>query len=242
MKTTKIYIAQTLSTNVLLINLLKSAAPEEGLTAYAGFQTAGRGQKGTAWESEPFKNLLFSFVLYPKFVRANEQFIISQLVSLAIKETLDKYADGFCIKWPNDIYYNDRKIAGILIENELLGDRICSSVIGVGLNVNQEQFLSDAPNPVSLKQITGQVYDIETLLDEILKEVAFFYELSGKSPAAIAEKYRKSLWRQTGYHRFEDAAGTFMAQIKDVSGNGLLTLSLHNGEEKKYAFKEVKFI
>jgi BirA family biotin operon repressor/biotin-[acetyl-CoA-carboxylase] ligase len=242
MKATKIYLDKTASTNAMLVNLRKNAKPEEGTVVYAGFQTAGRGQKGTAWESEKSKNLLFSLLLYPHFVQANEQFIISQFVSLAIKEALDKYADGFCIKWPNDIYRNDKKIGGILIENELLDVEIRTSIIGVGLNVNQEQFISDAPNPISLKQITGENYDIEYLLDEILENLFFFYELSNINKSCISERYMQNLWRKDGFYRFCDVGGEFSARIKGVAANGLLTLITPGGTEKNYAFKEVRFI
>jgi BirA family biotin operon repressor/biotin-[acetyl-CoA-carboxylase] ligase len=242
MNTTKLYIEETASTNALIKDMYKNTKPAEGTVVYAGFQTAGRGQKETAWESEKSKNLVFSLILYPVFVKAGEQFIISQIVSLAIKNVLEKYVNGICIKWPNDIYYNDRKICGILVENELLDTQICASIIGIGLNINQEQFMSDAPNPVSLKQITGNDYNLEPLLDEIMKEVLSLYESAKTDKTGISDKYKQSLWRKNGYHHFRDADGEFSARIETVAENGLLTLQMPNGKEKCYAFKEVRFI
>ena len=136
-----IHISETNSTNSYLQTL---CAKQQGVAAFttvvADFQTSGRGQRGNSWESEPKKNLLFSFVLFPDFLEARRQFLISQIVSLAIKEELDSYADDFSIKWPNDIYWKDKKICGMLIENDLMGRNISQSISGIGINVNQEAF------------------------------------------------------------------------------------------------------
>ena len=101
---------------------------------------------------------MFSILLYPDFLPANRQFLISQIASLSVKETLEKYTDSVTVKWPNDIYWKDRKICGMLIENDLSGQHLYCSVVGIGLNINQEIFRSDAPNPISLTQITGKTY------------------------------------------------------------------------------------
>ena len=119
-------------------------------------QTAGRGQAGNSWESEAGKNLLFGLLFHPREVEANRQFILSQAVALSICETLSDYAEDIRIKWPNDIYWKDRKICGMLIENTLVGRCIENCIIGAGININQQTFCSDAPNPVSLRQITGK--------------------------------------------------------------------------------------
>ena len=115
-------------------------------------QTAGRGQRGNSWESEPHKNLTFSVLLKPQHIIAREQFYISEIVSVAIVNTLRKYIidQPIAIKWPNDIYVNDDKICGILIENTLSGYSISQSIAGIGININQQTFLSNAPNPISL--------------------------------------------------------------------------------------------
>ena len=163
-------------------------------TVTAEFQTAGKGQRGNTWEAERGKNLLFSFVLYPTFLEARRQFILSQIVSLSIKEELDRWSDEITIKWPNDIYWRDKKICGILIENDLSGHFIGRSISGIGININQNEFHSDAPNPVSLKQITGQEHDRYEILSHILKRVQIYYnglqtEDSGTYTAEITARY-----------------------------------------------------
>lgn len=132
----------------------------------ATYNESGRGQRGNSWESEPFKNLTFSLLLRPEHIPANRQFLLSEIVSLATVDVLNRYATGFSIKWPNDIYWHDKKIAGILIENVLSGSTFSRAIIGMGLNINQKNFYSDAPNPVSLYQITGRTYKIEKILDD----------------------------------------------------------------------------
>ena len=135
----------------------------------ADFQTAGRGCGTNQWEAERGKNLLFSLLLHPHDVQAKDQFRISMAVSIALREMLAQYADGFTVKWPNDIYWRDSKICGILIENRLQGSRIKDSIVGIGLNVNQTKFRSDAPNPVSLCQIVGHEVDRDSLLTDFLR-------------------------------------------------------------------------
>ena len=148
-----IALERTDSTNRYLNELCDTSLQPvaELTTVCADYQTAGKGQRGNSWEAAEGRNLLFSFVLYPTFLEAGRQFILSQVISLSIKEALDGLVEGVSIKWPNDIYWQEKKLCGILIENDLQGRYIGRSVAGVGLNVNQERFLSDAPNPVSLK-------------------------------------------------------------------------------------------
>ena len=140
-----IHISETNSTNNYLQTLCARQKVEELTTVVADFQTSGRGQRGNSWESEPLKNLLFSFVLFPDFLEARCQFLISQIISLAIKEELSTYTEDISIKWPNDIYWKEKKICGILIENDLMGRNICQSIAGIGININQEEFYSPAP-------------------------------------------------------------------------------------------------
>ena len=128
-----IHISETNSTNSYLQTFCAKEKTEEFTTVAADYQTSGRGQRGNSWESEPHKNLLFSFVLFPEFLEARRQFLISQIVSLAIKEELDTYTDDVSIKWPNDIYWKEKKICGILIENDLIGRNISRSIAGIGI-------------------------------------------------------------------------------------------------------------
>lgn len=145
-----IHINETNSTNNYLQSLCSEQKVEELTVIVADFQTSGRGQRGNSWESDPGKNLLFSTVIFPEFLEARRQFLISQIISLAIKEELDTYTSDISIKWPNDIYWKEKKICGMLIENDLMGRNINQSIAGIGININQEIFHSSAPNPVSL--------------------------------------------------------------------------------------------
>jgi len=160
-----------------------------------------------------------------------------------VKETLGAYTDGITLKWPNDVYFQERKIAGILIENELTGNAYSLSIAGIGLNINQERFLSNAPNPVSLKQITGREHDIETLLREMVQNILYRYErLKIGDTENIISMYHEALYRKTGFHRYEDSEGIFSACIDCVSDDGLLHLFTDRNEEHNYAFKNVRFI
>ncbi len=228
------------STNLHFHELLKKGKPEEGAIIITENQTAGRGQAGNYWESEPGKNLTFSIILYPEKIKANEQFIISQITALSLKNVLDTYISGITIKWPNDIYFQNKKIAGILIENSLTANAIDSSIIGIGLNVNQEIFHSNAPNPVSLKQITGVDFDLDHLLQQIQTQILTIYKKT--DPEEIKKNYVNSLYRKTGLHHYADKEGIFLASIHSIDLNGRLILEKENGEKREYAFKEVLFV
>lgn len=231
------------STNNYMKNLVREQHPEEGSLITTDFQIGGRGQMGNGWYSERGKNLLFSLLIYPVDVLANEQFIISRIASLAVKNTLDQFTDDIRIKWPNDIYWKDRKIAGILIENDIQGRNITNSVIGVGININQDVFPEDLPNPVSLKQIVGSEQDRDYILDIFIREFFLLYrEFQKGETEAIEDEYMLDLYRINDYYWFEDNNGRFLAMIKKVLPSGHLVLeTLEKGEERIYAFKEVSF-
>ena len=230
---------------------LKKICSEQNLPSFSALiaqkQTAGRGQAGNSWESEPHKNLTFSTVLYPKNLPAKQSFFISRIFSLAVKETLDKYIDNVSIKWSNDIYYRDKKICGILIENEIIGSNISSSIIGIGLNVNQEKFTGDAPNPISLYQITNKIHDLDEILLCILQIAKEKYQqfLSGDlTPSifnshGIRNDYHNALYRKSGYHTYEDKNGIFQAKINETEDDGTLILETKDKEIRRYQFKEV---
>ena len=239
-----IILEETESTNTYLKNLLSEQPLEEGSVVIADYQTKGRGQTDNSWYSGKGENLLFSLVVYPVQVAANEQFIISRMASLAIKNTLDQFTDDIRIKWPNDIYWQDKKIAGILIENNLQGKTIENSVIGIGLNLNQEIFPPYLPNPVSLKQITGMDSDKDAVLEIFMREFFLLYrELQRGEISGIEDEYMLDLYRVNDYYWFEDANGKFQAQIENVLPSGHLVLkTLDTRAERTYAFKEVHFV
>ncbi|MDR1981909.1 MAG: biotin--[acetyl-CoA-carboxylase] ligase [Tannerellaceae bacterium] len=237
-----IRLSETGSTNSYLRSCIRKEKLPEGSVVLAGFQTSGRGQQGNGWESGPGKNLLFSVVLYPDCIPANRQFLISQIAALSVKETLDRLTDGITVKWPNDIYWKDKKICGMLVENDLMGATIFCSIIGIGINVNQTAFTSNAPNAVSLIQVTGKAYDKEEILETFLSRFyAYYLQLLQEKEVEIREAYQQALYRKDGYHPYADADGRFMARIRDIEPAGHLLLQLKSGEIRRYAFKEVVY-
>ncbi len=238
-----IKIDSTASTN----SELKKLCLEQNLQSFSALvtqkQTAGRGQAGNSWESEPYKNLTFSIILFPEDLPAKQSFFISRIFSLAVKETLDKYIEHVSIKWPNDIYFKKQKICGTLIENEITGAHISSSIIGIGLNVNQENFISNAPNPISLKQITGKEYCLDELLDSILNIAKDRYQqfLSGNTEE-IRSAYQNALFQKSDFYSYEDKNGIFQAKINGIDDDGTLILETTDKEIRRYQFKEVRFI
>ena len=242
-----IRLEETTSTNNYLRGLVGKEPLPEGSIVVTEYQTAGRGQVGNTWESEPGKNLMFSVILYPDFLPANRQFLISQIAALSVKETLDAYVDGITVKWPNDIYWNEKKICGILIENDLSGHHIGRSISGIGVNINQDVFRSNAPNPISLKQITGKDHDRYLILANIMKRVKEYYTLlqadtSNNAADIITERYVRSLFRRNGFHRYADADGEFLACLLRVEPDGRFILKDQTGKERGYLFKEVQYL
>lgn len=227
------YIAETDSTNLWLKNHTKGRAT---CVVWTDYQTAGRGCGTNRWESERGKNLLFSLLIHPEQIPASKQFQVSMAISLAIVDAVGQLVGDLSIKWPNDVYWGNGKICGILIENTLKGVTIKDSIIGVGLNVNQREFTSKAPNPVSLWQITGQETDRESLMRDILKR------FDGYLTADVKERYMKTLYRRKGFHPYTDKDGAFMAEIVDVEDDGHLLLRDDSWLLRRYAFKEVQFV
>ncbi|MTK54240.1 biotin--[acetyl-CoA-carboxylase] ligase [Paludibacter sp.] len=240
-----IRLRETVSTNNYLRELLVSSREQlsEGMVVSADYQTKGRGQVGNVWESEDGKNLLFSMLLFPSSIEANQQFVLSKMVSLAVAGVLKEEIDDVFIKWPNDIYWRDKKIAGILIENDLCGSNIQYCVIGIGLNVNQESFASNAPNPVSLKQITGKTYDREDLLKRIVKRIYMLYiQLLREELNCFDEDYKTALYRHDGFHEYRANDENFKASIVDILPSGHLVLQTEKGTQRTFAFKEVSIV
>lgn len=231
------------STNTLASLMVRDENPVEGTVILSSFQDDGRGQKGNGWESEPGKNLLMSIILYPVMVRPDEQFLISQMVSLSVVDLVSGEMPDARIKWPNDIYVRDDKIAGILIENSIMGETLCSCVAGIGLNVNQKVFRSSAPNPVSMALATGREHDLATVTDKLLRllDERYLMVTEGKAKE-LADNYHSALYRRGEWRRYSDADGEFTGMIEEVRSNGLMVLRRRNGSVKEYAFKEIDYI
>lgn len=213
---------------------------------YCHNQTSGRGQRGNSWESEPGKNITASVLFRPKDFPAPWQFAISEAIALAIVDTLSIFGVDAKVKWPNDIYVGDKKICGILIEHSIVGSNISRTVAGFGINVNQEKFLSNAPNPVSLYNLTGQHYDLEEIIEKLTEKIDFsLHRLWEESPENIHKRFLCELWRKDGcMHPFFDRLKKekILAEIHDVAPDGFLTLLTENGEKRRYAFKEVEYL
>ena len=227
-----IHIEETDSTNRWL-----KAHGEGTMVVVADYQTAGKGCGTNSWESERGKNLTFSMLIHPTDIPASQQFRITEVVSVALCEVLEQYIGDVSIKWPNDIYMGDKKICGVLIENRLQGNVIVDSIIGIGLNVNQTEFVSDAPNPVSLRQLLGREIDREALLHDFLETLE-----TVSSSETTYSAYRNKLFRMGKQAVFSDETGRFEGTIQEVEPDGRLLIKDLSGQARRYAFKEVQFV
>ena len=180
----------------------------------------------------PLTNLLCSILLPPN----KNLYFLNIAIGVALLRVI---GEDFTIKWPNDIYFGDKKVAGILIENAIIGNEIKYSIAGIGLNVNQTTFVSDAPNPVSLKQIRGQEYDIERLMNHLFETVQ---RVLNESEQEVWAYYKSHLYRREGFWPFEDKDGPFEAAIKDVLPTGEIVLEDKKGQERIYHFKQVRYV
>ena len=237
-----IHLDETDSTSKYLKTISENEELPSGSIVCADFQTAGRGQRGNTWESEAGKNLTFSILFNPLNVPANMPFVISEMVSLSVKHTLDKYLPDISVKWPNDIYHKDEKIAGILIENIILQEKISRSIIGIGININQMVFRGDAPNPTSMVQIAGHAFDIITILEEFRRIFTIQSErINNNHFDLIHNDYHNFAYRKNGYYKYRDNKGVFEASIHDIEPTGHLVLKQTDGTYSRYAFKEVSY-
>ncbi|MBO6074233.1 MAG: biotin--[acetyl-CoA-carboxylase] ligase [Paludibacteraceae bacterium] len=259
------YIDQTDSTNSLMQRLLKgeeqeyaSCLKEDIPLIYTTYQTAGRGQTGNGWESERGKNLLLSYLLREPEVNISEMFLLNVIAAVAAHRTIAEWLSFeqrpmLSIKWPNDIYIGNRKIAGILVENSLSGTKIQHSIAGIGINVNQEQWVSGAPNPVSIKQLTGVKADIDAIVNRFKHKLETTLSWD---PVQLRNYYRVHQYRCNGYWPFVErevstaptmnatagVEGQFMAKIEGFLPTGELLLRDQQGNQRKYHFKQVRYV
>lgn len=230
------------STNNYANRQIREHGLSEGTVFLAYEQTTGRGQQNNSWESVPGENLLFSIVLFPDFLEIRRQFMISKVVALGIYTALNKYVDSLKIKWPNDIYAGNRKLGGILIENSIMSGLLKSSIVGIGLNVNQTIFYSNAPNPVSLKMLTNQHFDSEIILTEILSGIDWYYSLLRNGEEEIIDReFISALYRINEKHFFKAEDVVFEGEILGVNAIGQLLIRKNDGEVLDFHFKEVEF-
>lgn len=211
-------------------------------------QESGRGQRGNSWESEPGKNLTVTMLYRLKADMDprpldEQQFRISEATALGVADTLEAYGLKAMVKWSNDVYVGDRKISGILIEHTIIGNHLDNSRIGIGLNVNQREFVSDAPNPVSMYQLLGEDLPLARVLDTLSEQLE---KRLAQDADTLHADYMDRLWRRDGeFHGFRLREGErteFQAGIRDVKRNGPLVLQMTDGHETAFYFKEVEFI
>ncbi len=244
MKPNIIHLTETGSTNSYAIEMLAKDRPEEGCVIITDHQTLGKGTDTNTWESEKGKNLTFSLILYPTFT-ADKQFILNKVISLGICNFLqaELSQDDVTIKWPNDIYIADKKICGILIQNSVIGNQLNYMIVGIGFNVNQTNFKSDAPNPVSMKMITGKTYDLNEILDKLLSFIFEKYvSLKSLSSRQIENEYHEALYRREEWHEFIVNGMKTYARITGTNTYGQLLLETESRQLLTCDLSEVKFI
>ena len=237
-----VWLDEVSSTNEY-VSTLKGDNAQHGVVVAARNQTHGRGQRGNSWESESGKNLLFSVLLRPCFLEVQYQFLISKISALAVVDLLLEVIPNITIKWPNDIYVKGNKIAGILIENSFSAANLETTIVGIGLNVNQFHFADDLPNPTSLVLETGKEADIDSLLERFCRCFELRYQqLKAGSVRQISDQYFASLYRSAGFNKYSANGEAFSARIVGVKDTGMLVLETDKGELKEFAFKEVCFV
>lgn len=235
------------STNNFAKQMLSNSRPAEGTVIVAREQFAGRGQMGNKWDTEGGKNITLSAVLYPEQLDAERQFFLNMAVALAVKDFCEFVLnDEVKIKWPNDIYYHDRKLGGILIENTISDSRITSSIAGIGINVNQYEFDGQLPNPASLIQIKkpaeAPTYDLPKLVDELCSYLEKYYlQLRQQHYNFLDKGYTEALYRYQQTHEFKRGESIFKGEINGVAKDGKLIIH-SGGKELRFGFKEVEYI
>jgi BirA family biotin operon repressor/biotin-[acetyl-CoA-carboxylase] ligase len=239
-----IRLARTASTQNVLKDLLQKENLAEGTLVMTDEQTAGRGMAGNTWESEAGKNLLFSFVWMPEFLEVDQQFVLTKVVSLALRSVLAEIVKGplVSIKWPNDLYIGDAKIAGILVENSIMGGRFRWMICGLGLNVNQEHFSKALPNPVSLLQVCKTPFDLNELLNACCDALDRYYLRIQDDIHALDEEYSQHLYRKDRLSLFEYQGQEIRACIRNVTKYGHLLIEDEQGSLHECDMKTLKFI
>lgn len=233
------------STNTFLMSYLREKDLPEGFVVTAEEQYAGRGQRAQEWLSERTSNLTFSLLLKARFLSISEQFYISKLIALALCRTVQFYTAEKCtVKWPNDIYVGDKKIAGVLIENILSEHKIERSVVGIGLNVNQSKFPNELQERAcSLSQLYGNTLDKDDVLKRLCKEIEVHYlQLRSGKKEKIDASYHELLYRLGVWHNYTSKEGSFEGMIEGVASNGKLLLKQRSGAIEYYDLKQISFV
>ncbi|MFW5705674.1 MAG: biotin--[acetyl-CoA-carboxylase] ligase [Bacteroidota bacterium] len=235
---------ETDSTNFEAERLLATSRPAEGTVILADFQQSGKGLGTNRWESRRSENILMSLILYPDFLPTESQFMLNKVTSLAVAACTKKFLPraGIRIKWPNDIYAGYGKIAGILIKNTISGIAFQHAIAGIGLNVNQQSFSAEVPNPVSMAGIAGKPFRRGEVIDVLLAEFNRHYQLLKKGDYQLLDrKYLDNLLNYSRPALYNDGGQNFNGIIRGVDEFGHLRLETDAGM-KLYAMKEIKFV
>jgi len=228
------------STNEVALSMVRSGLAKEGTVIITPKQIRGKGQRGSLWESQPGYNLTFTMVFSPTFLSVDEQFMLNMAVAIGIQEGLNRFVQGIKVKWPNDFYLYDKKLGGMLIENRLQGRFLESTIVGVGINVNQTDF--SVKNAISLKNISGEKFDLNEILIEILERVEKQYlYLKSESFKSIMENYQKLLYLFGEWAIYDDG-GIFTGKIIGIGNYGHLEMCKQNGQVKSYELKQIRLI
>lgn len=224
-------------------SLWNIAGDADALVVTADLQTAGRGQRGNVWCSEAGENLLVSILVHPEFLSVKEQFLLSQITALAVKDCMKYFGIDVSLKWPNDIYVGKRKLCGMLLELQFSGTTIEQAIVGVGININQAAFPVMDKIPVSMYQLMGRRYNIKKVLDVLLVNFSKYYMmLCIGNVQTIVDEYKNSLVGMGITMNYCDKDGDFDATIVEVENDGHLLLQRKNGNISRYAFKEVELL
>ncbi|MBR4402845.1 MAG: biotin--[Flavobacteriales bacterium] len=232
------------STSSQLKRMIESCESIDDYTVVtASHQSGGRGQGTNRWSSNASENLTFSFLLRP-MIEACQHFYLNMCISLGIKKALDRYIDGVKIKWPNDIYVNNCKLCGILIESTIMGGKISRSIIGVGINVEQKEWEDWVPNPTSMALCGARAVDKDTLLKEVLESIQHYISLlHDGEQSKISATYHDVMYRKDIAALYSDIEGTFEGVICGVDDDGRLMIKrVESGVISRYMFKEVKYL
>ncbi|KAA9331264.1 biotin--[acetyl-CoA-carboxylase] ligase [Adhaeribacter soli] len=236
-----VYFPVCTSTNTVAQELVNKNEATEGCVILTSCQTAGRGQRGNTWEAASGQNLTLSVIYKPIFLAASEQFYLNIAVSLGVSDFLKRHLPaGVLLKWPNDLYFIEKKLGGILIENSISGNNLQSSIIGIGLNVNQVFF--DNPNAVSLKLITGHTYELQPLVETLLECLEKRYlDLHKRSFYTLQQEYWHNLLGFGEYRLFEVQGKTVQGKIVGTDEYGRLQVETGGGLQV-FDLKEIRFL
>ncbi|HTL81015.1 MAG TPA: biotin--[acetyl-CoA-carboxylase] ligase [Bacteroidia bacterium] len=230
------------STNSYALRMIRNTTVQEGCVVRADFQSNGRGQRGAEWKGERGKNIACSVIFKPVFLEVDQQFDLTRAVALAVADMFTEYFPllKVNIKWPNDIYAADKKVAGILVENIISGNTLQYAVVGIGINLDQETFPPELPDAISVFQLTGSKTDHDEVYRTLYSALeARYLQLRGGKTEKIRSDYESCLFRKGIMSRFTDFKSVFSGKIISVDPGGKIQIEKENGEKAGYAFKEI---